>query len=227
MATYHIRIYQEGDRKPVLDLFSRGMAEHVPATFRHMLMLPGILLLELGVPLSLLLFSGSWLLAVMSSVTLLLFLWFLARYTWQQYVVTCLRTDLADITKSYLSACDSCFWVAESGGQVVGTVCALPVKNPPPGKKQLQLFHLSVSMEHRGEGIAKALVRTVLQFARDQGYGEVVLGTSMLQHSALALYQGMGFKKTGYFFVNILWKLTGIPMFHLMYHLPSAQDRGL
>uniref|UniRef100_A0A8C2VGQ6 Probable N-acetyltransferase CML1 n=2 Tax=Chinchilla lanigera TaxID=34839 RepID=A0A8C2VGQ6_CHILA len=117
MAPYHIRIYQESDRKPVLDLYCRGMAEHVPATFRHMLKLPGTLLLELGVPLSLLLLSGSWLLALMSSLTLLPFLWFLARHTWYQHVVTCLRTDMADITKSYLSTSDSCFWVAESGGQ--------------------------------------------------------------------------------------------------------------
>ncbi|XP_005385615.1 PREDICTED: probable N-acetyltransferase CML1 [Chinchilla lanigera] len=227
MAPYHIRTYQESDRKPVLDLYSTGVTGHVTATYRYMLTLPGILLLELGVPLFLLLLSGSWLLAVMSSLTLLLFLWFLVRYMWKHIVDTTLRTDLADITKSYLSACDSCFWVAESGGQVVGTVGALPVKNPPPGKKQLQLFHLSVAVEHRREGIAKALVRTVLQFARDQGYGEVVLETTMIHRSALALYQGMGFTKTGHYFVNILWKVTGIPMFHLMYHLPSAQDRGL
>ncbi|XP_010607881.1 probable N-acetyltransferase CML1 [Fukomys damarensis] len=227
MTPHHIRTYRESDRKPVLDLFCRGMTEHVPATFRHMLMLPGTLLIELGVPLSLLLFSGSWLLAITSSLTLLLLLWFLARYNWKLYVATCLRTDMADITKSYLSACGSCFWVAECGGQVVGTVCALPVKNPPLGKKQLKLFHLSVAKEHRGEGIAKNLVRTVLQFARDQGYVEIVLETSIIQRSALAVYQGMGFRKTGHYFMNIIWRLAGIPIFHLLYQLPSARDGGL
>ncbi|XP_010607861.1 probable N-acetyltransferase CML1 [Fukomys damarensis] len=227
MTPHHIRTYRERDRKPVLDLFCRGMTEHVPATFRHMLMLPGTLLIELGVPLSLLLFSGSWLLAITSSLTLLLLLWFLARYNWKLYVATCLRTDMADITKSYLSACGSCFWVAECGGQVVGTVCALPVKNPPLGKKQLKLFHLSVAKEHRGEGIAKNLVRTVLQFARDQGYVEVVLETNIIQRSALALYQGMGFRKTGHYFLNIIWRLAGIPIFHLLYQLPSAREGGL
>ncbi|KAM6180316.1 LOW QUALITY PROTEIN: N-acetyltransferase family 8 member 3-like [Erethizon dorsatum] len=160
----------------ILDLFSRSWAEHVPATFHHMLMLPGTLLLELEVLLSLLLVSGSWLSAVMSSLTLLLFLWFLARYTRQEYVVICLRTDLADITKSYLSECGSCFWVADSRGQVVGTVCALPVANSL-GKKHLELFHYSVAMECRREGPWSALVRTVIQFAQNQGYGELVLGT--------------------------------------------------
>ncbi|KFO21080.1 Putative N-acetyltransferase 8B [Fukomys damarensis] len=191
MAPYHIRTYQDSDRKPVLDIFSSSLDEHVPATFRHILWLPKTPLLELGVPLSLLLVSGSWLLAITSSLTLFLFLCFLDRCPWKQYMATTLHTDMADITKSYLSACGSCFWVAESRGQIVGTVCAVPVENPPLGKKQLELFHLTVAMEHRGERIEKNLVRTVLQFARDQGCVEVVLATSVIQRSALALYQGI------------------------------------
>uniref|UniRef100_A0A8C0WLW9 Uncharacterized protein n=1 Tax=Castor canadensis TaxID=51338 RepID=A0A8C0WLW9_CASCN len=117
MALYHIRKYQESDHKWILGLFSRGMEEHIPATFRHMLMLSHILLLLLGEPLSLFLVYDSWILATVCSFTLLLFLWFLAKYPWRQYVVTCLQTDMFDITKSYLSSCDSCFWVAECRGQ--------------------------------------------------------------------------------------------------------------
>ncbi|XP_023574163.1 probable N-acetyltransferase CML1 isoform X1 [Octodon degus] len=226
MAPYHIRKYQESDRIPVVDLFYKGMVEHIPTTFRHTLMLPRTLVFLAGVPLCILLVSGSWLLAFLSSFTLLVFLRLLVGYPWKQYVLTCLRTDMADITKTYLSASDSCFWVAESGGQVVGTVCALPVENPPPGKKQLQLFHLSVAMEHRGEGIAKALVRTVLQFARDQGYGEVVLGTSMVQQSALALYLRMGFQETRQSYFNISMRLVANPIFHLTYQLPTAGHGG-
>nr|XP_005003405.1 probable N-acetyltransferase CML1 [Cavia porcellus]XP_005003407.1 probable N-acetyltransferase CML1 [Cavia porcellus]XP_023420545.1 probable N-acetyltransferase CML1 [Cavia porcellus]XP_023420546.1 probable N-acetyltransferase CML1 [Cavia porcellus] len=227
MAPYHIRTFQEKDQTPVMDLYSSCFVEHVPAAIRHALMLPRNLLLEVGVALFVFLVSGSWLLAVISILILLLFLCFLVRYMWKHAIVICLRTDMADITKTYLSAHDSCFWVAESGGQVVGIVSALLVANPPLGKKQLKLFHLAVAMEHRGEGIAKALVRTVLQFARDQGYGEVVLDTTAVQHSALGLYQGMGFRKTGQFFESILWKLTGISWIRLIYHLPSARDGGL
>lgn len=226
MAPPHIRKYQERDRKPVVDLFYKGMVEHIPTTFRHLLRLPQTLLFLIGVPLCILLVSGSWLLACVSSFTLLVFLWLFVGYCWKQYVVTCLRTDMADITKTYLSACDSCFWVAESGGQVVGIVCTLPVENPPPGKKQLELFHLSVSMEHRGEGIAKALIRTVLQFARDQGYGEVVLDTTLVQQSALKLYLHMGFQETGQFFLNTIARLLAVPTLHLTYHLPTAGHGG-
>ncbi|XP_069845086.1 N-acetyltransferase 8-like [Dipodomys merriami] len=227
MAPYHIRKYQESDHKRVLALFSRGMEEHIPTTFRHLLMMPQTLLLLLGGPVALLLLCGLWLLAIVYIFTLLLFLWFIAGYPWKQYVAMCCRTDLADITKSYLSSRDSCFWVAECEGQVVGMVSVLPVKDPPLGKKQLQLFRMSVALEHRGKGIAKALVRTVLQFARDQGCSEVVLETSMFQYGALALYQRMGFQKTKEFYVDTITKLLKFRIIRFMYYLPSIQEAGL
>ncbi|KAM7335097.1 hypothetical protein ACRRTK_005574 [Alexandromys fortis] len=199
MASYHIRQYQDSDQKSVLDLFIRGTEEYIPTTFCHLLTLPRTLLLLLGVPLAVVLVSGSWLLAAMSILFVLLLLKLLARQPWKEYVAKCLHTDMADITKSYLNACGS-FWVAESAGKVVGIVGCLPVKDPPLGRKQLQLFHLSVSPQHRGQGIAKVLVRTVLQFARGQGYSDVVLGTTVLQKGAMALYLSMGFRRTGQYF---------------------------
>ncbi|KAM4804106.1 N-acetyltransferase 8F1-like [Urocitellus parryii] len=226
MAPHHIRKYQETDRKRVLDLFSQGMFEHVPATFRLVLKMPQTFLVLLGVPIALLLVSGSWLLALGSNVTLLVFLWLLARQPWRQYIVKCLQTDLADITKSYLRDPGSCFWVAESGGQVAGIVGALPVEDAPPGRKQLQLFHLSVSLEHRGEGLGKALVMTVLQFARAQGYSEVVLDTSGIQQAALTLYLRMGFEKRGEYFFSKISRLLGISTIQLKYCLPFAQEGG-
>ncbi|NP_001188318.1 camello-like 3-like [Mus musculus] len=223
MAPYHIRKYQDSDHRSVVDLFRRGMEEHIPATFRHMLLLPRTLLLLLGVPLTLFLASGSWLLVLLSILTLFLSLWFLAKYTWEKHVMNCLHTDMADITRTYLSSHSSCFWVAESRGQTVGMVAARPVKDPLLQKKQLQLLHLSVSLQHRREGLGKAMVRTVLQFAQMQGFSEVVLSTSMLQYAALALYQGMGFQKTGETFYTYLSRLRKSPMINLKYSLTSRE----
>nr|XP_004668287.1 N-acetyltransferase family 8 member 3-like [Jaculus jaculus] len=223
MAPHHIRIYEESHRERVVDLFTRGMEEHISVTFHHMLMLPQTLVLLIGVPLTVFMVLGSWLLVLISSFTLFVLLWFLAKYTWDKYVFLCLHKDMADITKTYLSARDSCFWVAESGGQVVGIVAAMPREVSLLQRKQLHLRHLSVSLEHRRTGIGKALVRTVLQFARDQGYSEVVLGVSILQHAALALYQSMGFQNTGKTFFSRISRLRNTPIIHFMYRLTSPE----
>ncbi|CAH7131321.1 N-acetyltransferase 8 [Phodopus roborovskii] len=227
MAPYHLRQYRESDHRQVLDLFSRGMEEHIPAAFYHALMLPQTLLLLLGMPIALVLVSGSWLLAVMCIFFLLLLLWLLARQPLKKFVDMCLHTDLADITKSYLNELGSSFLVAETEGQVVGMAAARPVKDPSLNRKQLLLFHLSVSSQHRGRGIAKALIRAVLQFARDQGYSDVVLRTSVLMYDAVALYKGMGFQKTGQSFFNTVAKLLTAPSIHFRYPLPSAQEHEL
>ncbi|XP_057637513.1 probable N-acetyltransferase CML1 [Chionomys nivalis] len=222
MAPIHIRQYQDRDYKSVLDLFISGMEEHIPTTFRHLLTLPRTLLLLLGVPLVMVLVSGSWLLAAMSIFFVLFLLKLLARQPWKEYVAKCLHTDMADITKSYMNARGSCFWVAESGGELVGIVGGLPVKDPPLGRKQLELFHLSVSSQHRGQGIAKALTRTLLQFARDQGYSDVVLETSILQKGAHALYMSMAFRKTRQYFLGAFWRLVDIPAIQFKHSFPSA-----
>uniref|UniRef100_A0A673TB33 N-acetyltransferase domain-containing protein n=2 Tax=Suricata suricatta TaxID=37032 RepID=A0A673TB33_SURSU len=220
MAPYHIRNYREKDRTQVLDLFSQGINEHIPTTFRHILKLPRTLVLLVGLPLVFFLLSGSWLLALVASLTLLAALRFLSRYPWTKFLVMSLRKDMSDITKSYFGKPGSCFWVVEAEGQVVGMVGALPATLQ---KEKLELLHLCVAMEHRGQGIAKALVRTVLQFARDQGYSQVNVSTSIMQHSAMALYQRMGFQKMHQSFLSMSWRLMAVPIVSFVYCLPSAR----
>ncbi|XP_060043072.1 putative N-acetyltransferase 8B [Erinaceus europaeus] len=224
MAPYHIRKYQEKDDECIRDLFSKGMAEQVPTAFHHILKLPRTLILLLGGPLTVFLLTGSWLLALLVSLTFLVALRFLAMYPYTQFIAMSLNTDMSDITKNYFSERGSCFWVAESEGQVVGMVGALPVKEPAAREKQLELLHMSVASEYRGQGIAKALVRTVLQFGQDQGYSAVVLSTSEIQYSAIGLYQSMGFQKTHQVFKSFSMRLAANHVFSFIYHLPSVQD---
>ncbi|CAO2605630.1 N-acetyltransferase 8 [Lemmus lemmus] len=227
MASFHIRQFQERDYEQVVDLFSRGLKEHIPASLRHGLTLPRTLLVLVGVPLAIVLLSDSWLLAVICIFFMLLFFWFLVSHAWNKYVSICLHTDMADIPKSYLNAHGSCFWVAESEGEVVGIVGGLRVKDPPLGRKQLELLRLSVSSQHRGQGIAKALVRTVLQFARDQGYSDVVLQTGAVQQAAVTLYYSMGFQKTDEFFRDTLMWLLDLTVIYFTYSFPSAPEHEL
>ena len=156
MAPYQIHKYQENYCKWVVGLFSKEMTEHLPTTFHHILKLPRTLVLLLaGAPCPI---PGLWLLGpgLRGQPPLLAALRFLAKYPWIQFEIMSLHTDMSDITKSYFSESGSCFWVVESEGQVMGMVGALPVKKPALWNEQLQLLHLHVALEHRGQGISKS-----------------------------------------------------------------------
>ncbi|NWW82099.1 NAT8 acetyltransferase, partial [Climacteris rufus] len=78
----------------------------------------------------------------------------------------------------------------------------------------LELKRMSVSREQRGRGLARALCREVLGFARARGYGAVVLGTSMVQVAAQRLYEGQGFRKVGTSYPTLLCTLVNFQVFH-------------
>jgi ribosomal protein S18 acetylase RimI-like enzyme len=60
-----------------------------------------------------------------------------------------------------------------------------------------ELLHLRVETEWRRQGIGSALCRTVIAWARDQGFRVLVLNTSSPQTPALALYLSLGFRIVG------------------------------
>ncbi|NXT63736.1 CMLO5 acetyltransferase, partial [Chaetops frenatus] len=78
----------------------------------------------------------------------------------------------------------------------------------------LELKRLSVSREHRGRGLARALCREVLGFARARGFGAVVLSTSMVQVAAQRLYEGQGFRRVGTSYPSLLGTLLNFQIFH-------------
>ncbi|NWY99366.1 CMLO5 acetyltransferase, partial [Loxia curvirostra] len=78
----------------------------------------------------------------------------------------------------------------------------------------LELKRLSVSREHRGRGLARALCREVLAFARARGYSTVVLSTSVVQVVAQRLYEGQGFRKVGASYPSLLGTLLNFQIFH-------------
>ncbi|XP_069832364.1 probable N-acetyltransferase camello [Dendropsophus ebraccatus] len=192
MVEFKIRSYVASDYEVVRDLFSHGMSEYVPSVCIHVVTRPWVLFVMACTFLSLLFSSKSVILPVLA-VTLLLALGrHLLGYIWSLYIDHCLKADLQDIQKTYMENQGSHFWVAEVEDTVVGTVAAKPSDENP---HELVLKRMSVRKDFRGLGMAKALSREVMGFARQRGYNSVILNTLMVQREAQRMYESVGFKK--------------------------------
>ncbi|MEU6916566.1 bifunctional helix-turn-helix transcriptional regulator/GNAT family N-acetyltransferase [Streptomyces olindensis] len=80
-------------------------------------------------------------------------------------------------------------WIAELDGRPVG--CVMCVRDEAPGAARLRL--LLVEPDARGLGIGDRLVRSVVDFAREAGYREVVLWTNDVLTAARRIYRRHGF----------------------------------
>ncbi|XP_053306019.1 probable N-acetyltransferase CML1 [Spea bombifrons] len=195
MSDYSIRLFEDSDGGKARELFSRGIIEHAPGAFSHIAGLPRIWISVLVLSLLSFWITGSVPLSVLSAVVSLVTLWFCTRYVYTSYVEECLSGDMLDIRKYYLERDGCCFWVAESAGEVVGIVAAVP-SSIPSSEKIVELRRMSIAKSHRGKGIAKALCRTVIDYARKAGADAIDLETSFAQTDAQWLYEKMGFRKT-------------------------------
>lgn len=193
MAGFQIRRYRDEDAEAVRELFTLGMSEHVPASFTHLLKQPLTQLVLMVLVCALLTSSKSFLLPILAATLFLAASRQSVVFMFNRYIDASIREDLGDIGQAYLEQKDSCFWVAESDGRLVGTVGCLPAKKAPGC---LELKRLSVCRSHRGMGIAKALCRTVADHTRERGFVAVLLFTSVVQTDAQKLYEHMGYVRT-------------------------------
>ncbi|KAM4672715.1 N-acetyltransferase family 8 member 3-like isoform 1-T3 [Amazona ochrocephala] len=221
MASYRIRQYQDKDFDAVRTLFARGMLEHSPAGYRHVLRSGRVQLLLLILFVLVRAAGGFWLLGLGAVALAFVAIWLLVRTYCTAYVRQALSTDLADVRGSYLRSPHSCFWVAEAGGAVVGMVAVEPPEDPAEREVALELKRMSVSREHRGWGISGALCREVLSFARARGFGAVVLSTSVVQVAAQRLYESQGFRKVGASSPSLLATLVCFQVFRYRCDLPG------
>uniref|UniRef100_A0A8C5QZQ3 N-acetyltransferase domain-containing protein n=1 Tax=Leptobrachium leishanense TaxID=445787 RepID=A0A8C5QZQ3_9ANUR len=195
MSDYHIRLYKDSDFVVVKELFTNGNLEHSGRGFRHAVSVPRNLLSILATFLFSHWTSGSGFLSILVVVAALGFLWLSSRHIYSSYVEDCLADDMVDVEEYYLKRDGYCFWVAESGGEVVGSVAAVPSPYSN-GEKLTELKRLTIDKRFRGRGIGKVLCRMVIDFARKSGSAAVVLQTSLPQVDAQKLYERMGFHKT-------------------------------
>ncbi|XP_076604978.1 putative N-acetyltransferase camello [Chaetodon auriga] len=192
MASIQIRKYRDEDAETVREIFTDGMSEHVPSSFMHVLKQPLTQMVLMCLFCALMASSKSFLLPILAATLFLAGTRQFVVYMFNRYIDTSLRSDLNKISEVYMQQKDSCFWVAEIDGRVVGCVACLPAVSTPGC---LELKRMSVRRSHRGMGIAKALCKTVTDFTRDRGFPAVILYTSMVQTDAQKLYEHMGYTK--------------------------------
>ncbi|XP_072192637.1 N-acetyltransferase 8-like [Excalfactoria chinensis] len=221
MAPYHIRLYRNEDYDAVRSLFARGITEHAPAIYHHVLRLTQVQLGLLALFCAVRAMAGSWLLAVAAVALVLAAMWPVMRSFSLSFVTEALVADLQDIDSSYMRAPDSCFWVMEAGGALVGMVGAAPAPDLGQPGMAMELKRLSVSREHRGHGISKALCGEVLRFAQARGYGAVVLYTSIVQLVAQRLYESQGFRKVVESSPSLFSRLIRFHLIHYRLQLPG------
>ncbi|XP_068573695.1 probable N-acetyltransferase camello [Cebidichthys violaceus] len=220
MASVQVRRYRDEDAETVKEIFTMGMSEHIPSSFMHFLKQPPTQMVLMCVFCALMTSSKSFLLPILAVTLLLAGARQFVGYSFNKYIDASLKKDLDDIGATYIEKKDSCFWVAEVDGRVVGMVACLPNENAPAC---LELKRMSVRRSHRGMGIAKALCRTVADFTRDRGYAAVVLYTSVVQTDAQKLYEHMGFEKIREFVVpELAAKITNFTLFE--YRLDLQKD---
>lgn len=217
MANIQIRKYKDEDSEAVKEIFTLGMSEHIPSSFMHILKQPLIQMVLMCMFCALITSSKSFLLPILAVTLSLAAARQSVVYMFNSYIDTSLKSDLNSISETYLKQKDSCFWVAESDGRVVGTVGCLPATQAP---ECLELKRLSVRRSHRGMGIAKALCRTVADFTRDRGFAAVILYTSVVQTDAQKLYEHVGYEKIREFVVpELVAKIMNFTLFEYRLHL--------
>ncbi|MFI5754579.1 GNAT family N-acetyltransferase [Streptomyces sp. NPDC051569] len=87
-------------------------------------------------------------------------------------------------------------WIAELDGRPVGSVMCVRddaphIREDPPHTARLRL--LLVEPGARGHGLGERLIGTVVDFAREAGYGELMLWTNDVLAAARVLYRRAGF----------------------------------
>ncbi len=86
--------------------------------------------------------------------------------------------------------------VAELAGQAVGYALLVPVWQAQTATRRVDLQHLFVEAEVRGQGIGRALVAAAREEARESGAQRLTVGTHPDNARAAALYQALDFAET-------------------------------
>ncbi|XP_078383808.1 N-acetyltransferase 8-like [Oculina patagonica] len=204
-----IRSFQSRDSHVVRKIFAESMGEMRGPLVRDV-MCQGVLYgLCLSLPAAVLNFVWfSWFLTLYFFVcfALLLALFAGLQTGFSRYIQKCLHTDLDNVESIYLCQKRSHMWVAELNGNIIGMVALVPDHEDSFGKPREavgRLRRMAVLPEFRRLGVAKKLLRELLNYSREIGYKEIVLLTTSAQEAALRFYPKHGFQLVSKRLANI------------------------
>lgn len=95
-----------------------------------------------------------------------------------------------EMLRAELGKADSYGVILEEDGKAVGYACGNALF------EDAEIEKVAVVKDCRGKGYGKALVNALLALAQEKGAQRVFLEVRASNAAALALYQGIGFKKT-------------------------------
>ena len=190
-----IRSYHSPDYEECREIFSQGMQQLISIT--TCLIFSNLFWYITMVTIFAVMASFKWsILPLVACLFLSLILWallFVVIYLQIWKIINyCLKTDLLDIEKTYMSNKGCHMWVAEWNGKIVGMVGLIQNEDHKPGIAELQ--RMSVSKTCRKMGVASKLLEELLKHSRQQGLEKIVLKTSNAQGPAVRLYRKFGFK---------------------------------
>lgn len=106
----------------------------------------------------------------------------------EQHYVLLLDADPAkSLVDEYVSR--SSVFEAKKDEKTVGIIVLLPTR-----PETLEIVNLATSANHRGKGIATALIQHALKFAKEKNYRTIEIGTGSIGFEQLYLYQKCGFR---------------------------------
>jgi ribosomal protein S18 acetylase RimI-like enzyme len=116
------------------------------------------------------------------------------RVALKRYVDSVLMSDLAR-PSAYYSQPRRRLWVVESQAKEIVATVAVDFDAGSPEVASLR--RLAVSPEFRRKGVARLLVSRAGQWAAKQGFKSLQLDVTEFQRPAIALYESLGFQRTG------------------------------